>query len=76
MKAFWRNSPTPGHLCGVSATQDKQSDHLLTYAQEYQPVPTKLAKSIQHDAITDANPNTKPRKSQTLAARDPKQPPS
>lgn len=42
----------------------------------YLPLPTKLANNIQHDAITDAKPKTKPKNNQTLAALGPKQPPS
>lgn len=36
----------------------------------------KSANNIQIEAMTDANPITKPKKSQILVPLDPKQPPS
>lgn len=31
MKAFWRNNPTPGHLCGVSEKHTRDTIELFYY---------------------------------------------
>lgn len=78
MNAFSKNNATPGHeLCtsgwgGAIVVETFDVGSEATFCGE----DTYIANKIQHDAITEAKPNTNPKNNHSFAPLDPKQPPS